>query len=178
MAFDFQTFYQDIILSKIVTSAIIFFVGITVGKILGKLTQRILSELEVNKIARKLPFSRFNFEKRIAWLVSNLIYLITIITILNRLEITQFLWKGILLFLVLIIVFALLLDLKDLFPNIISFAIIKKRKLLKKGKNVKTPLVEGKVVRISLFSVKLLTKKGDEIYIPNSAILKNFATRK
>jgi small-conductance mechanosensitive channel len=61
---------------------------------------------------------------------------------------------------------------KDFIPNLVAGLFMLKKTEIEKGKRIKAGNVEGTVVEIGLIETKIKTKKGDEIYIPNSTLTK------
>lgn len=174
MAFNFGEFYNNVFLNRIVGGAVIFFIGLILGKVFGKLTSRILHEIDFNRITSKLI--RLNSEKLLSKLVSNIVYLFTIILVLNKLEITGFIWRGFLLFLIVVIISNLLLHIKDLLPNLYGWIKIKNK--IKQDDIIKTELIEGKVNKIRLLTTMVTTNKGDTLFIPNFSLLSNIGIKK
>lgn len=174
MVFDFTGFYYDFFLSRIVSAAVIFFLGFILGKVFGKLAKRVLRELDFNRITSRVV--RLNSEKILSNMISYAVYLATIIMVLNRLEITGYILRGILLFLMVIIFLELLLHLKDFLPNIIAWAMLKRR--VSSQDIIKTGLAQGKVEKITLLSIRITTRDGDELYIPNRSLLSGMSVKK
>lgn len=169
----FTEFYYDIILNKIITSIVIFFIGVILGGIFGKLTKKILHEINFNRITTRI--FRLNLVRPISVGVTYTIYAITIIIVLNRLKITNFVGKSLLLFIIIIISIELLLNLKEFIPNIYNG--IKLRNILKIGQEINTDILKGKVIKISLMNTIIVSEKGDKLYFQNynlrNKLLKN-----
>lgn len=178
MAFDIVYFYREIILNKIVTALIIFFVGFMLGKIAGSLSKRILEEANLNKKSINTFLGRINLEKLFSNLVSYLIYLGTIIMALNTLGITRYVALSLLISFAVILVSTLVLDIRDMLPNLYSYLKIKSRKYFCEQDWIKTHLAEGTVKKITPFTTRIITSKGDELYIQNFAILENLIVEK
>ena len=174
MPFDFTEFYYNIFLSKIISAVIILLVGLSLGRVIGKLIKRVLNEIDFNRITSK--FIYINSEKAISKTASNIIYLATIFMALGTLEITGILWRGILIFLLVILLSDIALHLKDLLPNL--YAYFKVKKSLHKNDIIKTELVDGKVKKIRLLSLKIESSNGDQIQIPNYSLLSGFSIKK
>ena len=77
-----------------------------------------------------------------------------------------------------IIIFSVAISIKDFIPNIIAGIYIHKKKLFKEGDNIKIDNIEGKVQQITLTEIMLITKKGDQVHIPNSILAKKKITKK
>lgn len=178
MAFDFNTFYSEVILNKIIASAIIFFLGFMFGKVCGKLLKRFLSEIDLNDKFLNIFLNKINIEQIISKTIEYTIYIITIIITLNKIGLTNVVIKGILIFSIALILFTLILDLKELIPNIFSYIQIKREKYFKVGDKIKIHLATGVVKKISFIRTKIVTEANDELYIQNHAILENFSVEK
>lgn len=178
MAFDIVSFYQDIILNRIVTAAIIFFIGFIIGKIAGNIIKKILAEVELNKKTVNTILGRINTEKFIAIIVSYTIYFATILMALSKLGITRYIIIGIILFFAFIIISTLLLDLKDALPNLYAWMMIKNKGYFDVDDKIKTHFAEGSVKKIGLLNTRIITNHGDELYVHNYSLLENLIVEK
>lgn len=178
MAFDFNNFYSEIILDKIIASAIIFFLGFMLGKVCGNLSKRFLSEIDLNDKFSNIFLNKLNIEKIVSITIEYTIYVVTIIITLNKIGITNVVIKGIMIFLVALIFFTLILDLRELIPNIFSYIQIKRKRYFKVDDKIKIHLATGVVKKISLIRTKIITESNDELYIQNHSILENFSVEK
>ncbi len=178
MAFDFVSFYQNIILNKIVTAIIIFFLGFIIGKIAGNIAKKLLAEIELNKKTVNTFFGRINTEKFISSIVTYTIYIATVIIALNKLGIANYLFYGAVLFFLLLIISSMILELYDLLPNLYAWMIIKRKNYFKINDRIKMPLAEGIVRKITPLNTRVITEHGDELYIRNRNILENLSVKK
>lgn len=178
MAFSFTEFYTNFILNKLVSALIIFFLGFIFGKVAGSLSKKIFEEIELNKRLKNYWIARFNPEKLFSKTISVIFYVITVFMALNKLGITSVVLNIILVFFALIVISAFVLDVRDFFPNIISWIKIKKNHYYKVNDKIKIHLAEGVVTRITPFTTKITTKTGDELYIKNMAVLENLIVEK
>ena len=178
MAFDFVKFYQDIILNRIVTAVIIFFVGFMLAQIASNIVKMFLAEVDINKRTLNTFLGRINLEKLFSNIVAYLIYFGTIIMALNRLGITSYVFYSLLIFFALILFSTLLLDIRDLLPNIYAWLKIKSKKYFSENERIKTTLAEGVVKKITPFTTRIITDHGDELYIQNYAVLENLIVEK
>ena len=72
----------------------------------------------------------------------------------------------------------MLLSVRDFLPNFFAGMFAVKNKLVKKGDNIKIDGVEGKVDNIGITSIRIKTKKGDVVIIPNSHLVKSDLIKK
>ncbi len=178
MTFDFMQFYQDIILNKIVTSLIMFFLGFMLGKIASNLTKRFLEEININKKTLNTFLGRINLETLLSNIVAYVIYLSTVIMALNNIGITRYVFTGLIIFFGLMLISTLVLDIRDFLPNIFAFIKIKNKKYFFKGDRIRTHLAEGVVKNITPLTTRIITDRGDELYIQNYAVIENLTVEK
>jgi len=72
----------------------------------------------------------------------------------------------------------LVLDIRDLFPNLYAWIKIENKKYFSKGDRIKSHLAEGVVKNITPFTTRIITDSGDELYIQNYAVLENLIVEK
>ena len=159
-------------LSKLIVAVLILFVGIIIGRLVGKLILRVLHELELNKSLRKATKISIGLEEIISNLITYFIYFLAVVWALetiNLAPIILYILSGAFL---LIIIFSIVLSIKDFIPNFIAGFILHKKRRLKLGDTIKVKHIEGKIVYLNLIETKVETKKGDEIFIPNSLLIK------
>jgi len=171
-----QTFNKSIF--SIIGAIAILLLGLVIGRFLSKLTQRILHELEINKIIKKTTGSPLPLEQIISSITKYVIYFIAIILALNQIGLSSKILLVILtIFLILIVAF-IILALKDFIPNIIAGFTIQQKAFFKKGDQIKIKRMEGKVIDITITETKIKTKDNEIIIIPNSLITKNIIRKR
>ena len=163
--------------SMLLVAFIILLIGSIIGKLVGKLTERILHEIEIDNILKKASGMNVKVEKLIAGFVTYFIYFITIIMVLNQLNVTTTVLQMLSAAVIIIIIVSVILAIKDFVPNAFAGFYIYRRKLIREGDNIKVKGIIGEVVHINLVETKLETKDGDTVYIPNSAITKTEITK-
>lgn len=157
--------------ADIIAAIIIVLLGFIIGKLLGRLTAKILHEVELNRILRAAGL-KITLEKTIGEIVSYIVYFVAVVTALYQFNIAPTIVYVIVISVGAILVISILIAIKDFIPNFICGIIIKKKNLLRPGEKIKIGRTEGKIKRISMVQVKLETKEGDIVYIPNSVIIK------
>jgi small-conductance mechanosensitive channel len=160
------------IFTEIVVAIIILLIGLIIGKILGRIVQKMLNSLELNKIIKKTTGIRVRIEEFIAKMTSYFIFFIAIVMALDVLNLTSSIVYIVSIMIVAIIVISVAISIKDFIPNMIAGVYINKKKMFKEGKKIKIDNIEGKIEEIRLTEIKLLTKDGDTVYIPNSLLTK------
>ncbi|QQG38542.1 MAG: mechanosensitive ion channel [Candidatus Woesearchaeota archaeon] len=155
---------------KIVAAIIILLIGIIIGRFLGKLLTRVFKELEVNKLLRK---SKINLPltKWISDLVQYGIYIIAFFTALNQIGLFNTVLNIIVVNLIVFAIVIGLLFIKDIIPNLMASFYLGKAKL-KVGDIIKVENMKGKVMEFGFVDLKIKTRAGDIIFIPNSYLLR------
>lgn len=164
--------YFDGIFNKLVMAVVIFLIGLIIGRLVGNFIKRILNELEINKVVKKTTAVDIHIEENAGDVLSYIIYFFAAILALESIGLAKTILNIIAGGVMLLIIIAVILGIKDYVPNFISGIIIYKNKLIKKGDYIDVADVKGEVVNVRLIETEI--KNGsDSIYIPNSTILKN-----
>ena len=178
MALDFNTFYNEVILNKIIAGSIIFFLGFMIGKLFSNILKKIFYEIDLNDKFSNILLNKINIEKIIVKFVEYSIYTVTIILTLRKLGIASFIVKGLIIFGIALIILTIILDLKDLIPNMIAYIKIRKNKYYTKGDRIKIHLASGIVKKISFITTRIITDHNDELVIQNYSVVENFVVEK
>ncbi len=158
------------IVSEIIVALIILLIGFIVGKLLGKTAHWLLRTIDVNKYWKELTGMNWRIDAAVSGLLSGIIYFIVIVMVLNVLGLSAIIAK-ILGFGVMIIIFiSFILAWKDFIPNYIDGLRLYKRLKVKDGVIVDD--IKGTVEEVTWTDTKILTEKGDHLYIPHSTFLK------
>ena len=156
---------------NILIATVTLLIGFVVGKILGKLVERFLDELDLNKFFRKFDV-RISMSELVGILVTYVIYAIAIASALKQLHLTSTVLSVIQAILLLALVVSILLGLKDFLPNLFAGFFIASSAIIKVGDYIKVNSAEGQVIRRGLVETLIQTKQGDVIYIPNASLIK------
>ncbi len=158
------------IISEIIVALIILLIGFIVGKLIGKTAHWVLRTLDVNKYWKELTGMNWRIDAAVSGILSGIIYFIVIVMVLNVLGLSAIIAK-ILGFGVMIIIFiSFILAWKDFIPNYIDGLRLYKR--LKIKEVVIVDEIKGTVEEITWTDTKIVTEKGDHLYIPHSTFLK------
>lgn len=160
------------LMTKLIVAVIIILIGFIIGRVLGKLTQKVLHELEIDRILKKKARIKFSVEKAFGRFVAYFIYFLTIIGALNQVGLTTTILHMISAAVLIVIVISIILGIKDFIPNLLAGMHINRQDMIKEGDRIKVRGTEGKVMSIDLTEIKLQTRKGDIIFIPNSILIK------
>ena len=153
--------------NRFIVAFVIFLVGLVLGRLAGNFVTKILKELEVGKVVKKATKKKTKIERNVGKIVSWVIYIFAAIIALDQLGLTTPLltWMGIALLVLVVLAFAL--GIKDYIPNLMAGFVIQTKSLFKEGDDVSVADVQGTVVRIGLVETEL-KNKGDHIFVPNA----------
>lgn len=173
-----SSFIQNALTLNLIAAAVILIIGLIIGRFLSNLTRKILNELEVDVILKekariKLPITEF-----ISSLVKYISYIIIIFVALNQLGLEKFVLNIILSILIIILIIFILFSLKDFIQNIFSGLFLHQKRNINPGEIIKINNIEGEVLSINLFEIKIKTRGNEIVYIPNSVLTKNIVIKK
>ena len=160
------------IINKIAVTLIILLIGFIIGRLLGKIVQRVLNELEVNKIFRQATKLKISLEKITSKSVEYFVYFIALIMALNQIGIATTVLYMVAGAVMIIVILSVFLGVKDFIPNFLAGMVIHSKKFIREGDHIKVRGVKGKIIHINLVETRIQTKEGDIIYIPNSHLTK------
>jgi small conductance mechanosensitive channel len=160
------------IVNQIASAVIVLLIGFIIGKVLGKLAQRGLHELDLNDILNKAGV-KFGMEEFVGHAIEYVIYFIAIVTALDQLGVTTIVLYIVVGVIVAVLAAALLLSMKDFIPNFIAGVRLSYKKYFKVGDTITVGSVTGKVKEFGLLETKLASKSGDIIHVPNSTLIKH-----
>lgn len=185
MASDFISktiyFFTDIyskLIIKLVVGVIIILIGFIIGKILGRLVYKVLNGIRINEFFRKATGIKASPDMIISKAITYLIDFFVIIIALDAVAFTPsfiYVLSGAL---IVIIIFSIILGIKDLIPNIVAGLVIFRKGIFRHGDNIEINGHKGKIDKITLIETIIKKKNNDIIYIPNSAVLKTSIIKK
>ena len=156
----------------LVAAIAILLIGVLLARFFSKLIQKILKEIELNKILKTELGISLPIEEFISKFILYIIYFAAIILALDQLGLTTIVLYAILTIILIIIIVLIILAFKDFMPNLAAGIYLYQKKIIKEGDSVEFLQVKGIVTKIELIETKIKTKEGDEIYIPNSLLIK------
>lgn len=154
-----------------ILSVVILLVGLAIGILAKKLFQRLLQEIKLNKIIAKLRIF-MDLESGLSSVIAYAIYLVSIILFLDGLGIRSVVLYIIVGALALLFLLTFIVRLKDVIPNSIGWIVIKRKKVVQKGKKIHLQQISGVIKRIGLMETEIETSKGDKLYVPNLLFVK------
>lgn len=160
----------SVLLQKLAIASIILLSGIILARVFGKILERILHELEVDRITASKGLT-FSLEKVLGKGLEVLLYLATMIFFfwyLGASQLILFVISGAIIILVFISFF---FALHYTVPNFLVGVYMRQRRLFKKGDHVRYTNVEGVVEHITFSEVGIRTKEGDLLVVPSTLLL-------
>ncbi len=157
--------------NMIASAVIVMLIGFIIGKVLGRLCQRGLHEVELNRILSKAKI-KFGMEEFVGRTIEYLVYFVAIIVALDQLGVTAIVLYIIIAVILAVIAIAFLLSMKDFIPNFIAGVRLSYKKPFAVGDTITAGSVSGKVKEMGLLETKLVSKGGDIIYLPNANFLR------
>jgi hypothetical protein len=167
------TQFEDIIVTKFVIALIILFIGLLAGLLIGKITLKLLRELDVNTLFKNYLGYDLKLDEVIAKGLTWLIYVITVLLVLYQLGVATFVVNAASIFIILLALVLITLSMKDFVPNFIAGLKISRRDLFTIGDQVRVDRFEGTIVDMELLEVLVETKGGDILMVPSSYLLHN-----
>lgn len=165
------------IINDLVIAVVIFVFGLILGRILGKIVEKILKDFSLDPTIKKTTGLSWSFEKIIGGIVTYSIYFVFLIIALNYIGITSLLLNILSIAIITILTISTILTVKDSIPNLIAHRKLVRHDGVKKGDKIVINKVEGTIEEITLFEVRVSTKHGDVIFIPNALFLEEPYTR-
>ena len=171
--FDFSNLVYTELMVNLIFAAIIILIGVVIGRLSGKLVTRLLKEIELNLLVRKATNKRVQIEELAGKMTSYVIYFFVIIMAFNQLGLTMTIFYLISAAIIIVIIISFVLGVRDFIPNMFAGLTIQKKGFLQVGDKIEFRGVKGKVDYINLIEIRVLTKGGDIISIPNSLLAKH-----
>lgn len=156
---------------NIIAAIIILLIGFIAGKLVYRLSYKILKELEIGKAFQKAGID-MPIEKKISKILSYLIYFATVIFALNQLKIATPLLYILFTAVMIVIITTVLLSVKDFIPNMFAGFYIYYKGLLNIGDEIEVNGLKGRITEITLTRTSIRTPRGDTVIIPNSVMTK------
>ena len=159
-------------IDNILIAIVIFLIGLVIGRLTGNFVKKILKELEINSIFKRATGVEANVSDKIGSFVSYIIYFFAGIMALTQLGLTTTVLTMIAGAVLVVIVLAFVLGVKDFIPNMIAGIMIYRKKLYSVGDYIEVGNTKGEVVNIRLNETEIKFR-GDFIFIPNSTVVKS-----
>lgn len=158
--------------NSLVVASIILLLGFIAGRLLGKLVERVLEDLEVNKAVQSAVRLSLPLDEIFGAVVMYSIYFFAIVLAVDALDLELVFFNAIALVIIALIMISILFSLIDFVPNVFSGIYLHQKGNARPGDNVKVGDIEGKVESIDLVDTRVETKNGDKLYVPNNLFVK------
>lgn len=146
--------------------------GFILGKIVEKFLFKVLKEVEINKAIREAGL-KINADKLISTISAYLIYMISFLAALEQLGLANTVITVISFLVLLIFIVSFYLAVRDFIPNFSAGVYLYSREDLKEGNHVEIDNIKGELLGFDLLQVRIKTRNGDIIHIPNSTAIKS-----
>ena len=162
---------------NLVAAAIIVLIGFILGKLLSKVTYKILRTIEIRSALKETGFHT-PFERSVSTAAAYLVYFIAIVMALHQLQLATVILYVVITCVLLVFVVSFLLSLKDFVPNLKAGFSLYKNRALRRGDIIAVQGIIGTIAQISLTKTRLVTKNGDIVYIPHVTMFESGFTKK
>jgi len=164
------------IASNIVVAVVLLLIGIVVSRLLERLAYKVLHELEIDSWLKKAGV-RFAAEQTASSAIRYFGYFITVLVALNQIGLTSFVVNAVAVVIMVFVIVAILLGIKDFVPNFIAGIRIHQRGFVKEGDIIRVRDIEGEVRQVTLLDTRIKTVTGDVLFVPNSMLTQNEVLR-
>lgn len=165
---------------NIINAVIILLIGFVFGKIIQKLSLKILEMIELDKITKKRLKIK-NLSKILSNILSTIIYLITIIIALNKLNLATTIANTIIILLIIVILLFIVFGVNDIFANFFAGIFFRMRKNIIVGEEIRIKdqkrTMQGKIEKINMLDIRIDTGKEELVIIPNTLLSKSIVTK-
>jgi small-conductance mechanosensitive channel len=168
--------YSKLII-KLVVAVIIILIGFIIGKFIGRIVFKILKELDINSYFRKATGLNISPDSIISKTITYLIDFFVIIVALDAIALTPSIIYVLSGAVIVIIVFSIIIGIKDIIPNIVAGLFLYRRKKFREGDKIQLNGHFGKIKRIDLTETIIEKKNKNLLYVPNSSFLKSEVTK-
>lgn len=155
---------------KLVLAAIVLLVGVIIGRVVERALRFGLKHLGVNRGMGRIGLA-FAFEETIAGIVKYAIYVVAFYLALNTLAVAGYAFAAFAGLVIVVIVVALLLGIKDFVPNYWAGLWLYRKRFYKVGDTIEINGIVGVVERFEVLETGIRTRSGDMIFLPSSMIL-------
>lgn len=159
--------------TKFSIALLTLFIGFIIAKLAGKIAKRVMAEAELNRILVSAGFRPLS--DALGIIIEYIIYTLTILVILQQFGLTSIVLNILATIATIIILFSLLLALRDFIPNAIAGLFIRKKMKKLLGEKVQIGSVSGTLEHIGIIGSTLRSK--DEHCVPHLYTSRKDVTR-
>ena len=164
------------IASNMVVAVVLLLIGIVVSRLIERLAYTVLHELEFDNWLKKAGV-RFALEQTVSSAIKYFGYFITVLIALNQIGLTSFVVNLAAMGIIVLVLVAIVLGVKDFVPNFLAGLRIHQRGFVKEGDIIRVRDIEGEVREINLLDTRIRTQSGDVLFIPNAMLTKHEVLR-
>jgi len=149
--------------TKVSIAFLMLFIGFIIAKLAGKIAKRVLAEAELNRILTSAGFKPLS--DAFGVIIEYIIYTITIFVILHQFGLTAIVLSILGVVGIIIVLFSILLSVRDFVPNAVAGLFIRKRLKMFLGKKVQIGNVSGRLEHVGI--VNSILRNGGEHCVPH-----------
>jgi len=162
--------------SNIVVAVVVLLLGIIIARIIERVIAKVLHELEINQWLKKAGVN-FALEETVSAGVRYILYFLAVVVALNQVGLTTTVLNFLAGAIIILVLAAILLGIKDFIPNFVAGLQIHRRGVIKKGDTIRVREIQGVVKQINLLDTQVESAAGDVIFVPNSTFTKHAVHR-
>ena len=163
--------YQDLLI-KVLGAFLILILGLIIAQIVTNISRKFFKTISISKVLEEQLKLKIPLERYLSSTLKYIVYLITLILILNQLGIPSVTVQWILIIFLILITIFIILAFKDWLPNLISGLYLIRSEKVKPGDKIKVKGITGKVIKVSLLETQIETNNNELIFLPNANITK------
>ena len=158
-------------LTPFVLGVFILVIGVVMGQAIEKLVIKIARVMKINRYAKKVGV-HVALERGIAALLKFIIYTLALLLALQTVGLTRQVFNIVAIILFILVVAFILLGLRDFILNAVAGMALSWKKFIAVNNNITFRTIQGKVIERGVLQIRVKTKKGDTISIPNWLLLR------
>lgn len=159
--------------TKLVLAVVILLIGFIIGILVGRLVKKLLNQVKLNEMVEAATAMKWDVEGIFSKLLTYLLYVIFIVLALRTLGLELVVFNVAIGGIIILVIIALALAIKDFIPNLVAGMEFKKKKSFEVGDEIQIKDIGGKVVSITLIETKIQTEHGDIMSISHSSLKKS-----
>jgi small-conductance mechanosensitive channel len=167
--------------NAVVIALVILLIGFILGKILESFLRYAFTKLKVDERLTRLFSNQRNYSRAIRRTIIRLIYLAAVLLALHRLSLATPALIAVIALIILVVMISLVLAGLDIVPNIVARGQLRARGIIVGDELIYTDhngVVQGTVVEMTFFEVRVRRRNGDLLFIPNAAFLNQSVTKR
>ncbi len=152
-----------LLFTKVSVAMLTLFIGFIIAKLAGKIAKKVLAEAELNRILVAAGFKPLS--DALGVIIEYVIYAATILVILQQFGLTYIVLGIISIIGIIVVLFSLLLALRDFIPNAVVGLFIRRKMKKFLGKKVQIGTVSGTLEHVGI--IRSTVRDKDEHCVPH-----------